>query len=253
MPEATKEAGKSGTMVSVEKAGKLLQDAVARTAEVVGDAYEKIYEDKKEMKVKPAKVESTPEVKASSTDVQPEASEKEAAPEASAEDKTEEQAIIQSTSKEKESMEVKAETKQVVPGGPSKELVSGIDKATDKIKQPPKGLPEVPGYVAGDKPKATISPAKSGKDSLTTKHDGDNAKLVGQSDAFISKLLSKRGLETGIDMKKKIWAMLQDPKGLKLLEKVVKATTEIGTVRTGAALDFVIARKKAISKKPAGK
>ena len=254
MSETAKTNQGPATMVPVEKAGKLLQEAVAKTAEVVGDTYEKFYEDKP-AKTEPAKVEPTPEVKASSTEVaQPEAS-KEVAPEASAEAKTEEQAVIQSTLKEKESMKVEAETKQVVPGAPNKDLVSG-EKSTEGVKQkkdPAKeGLPEVgTGYVSKETPKATISPAKEGKDSLKQTHGGDNASLVKESDAFISKLLGKRGLETGIDMKKKIWAMLQTPKGAELLGKVVTAADEVGAVRTGAALDFIVAKKKSTLKKPA--
>jgi len=241
MSDAVKETVKdSGTMVSVEKAGKLLQDAVARTAEVVGDAYEKIYEDKPAvLKTEPAKVEQTPEIKASAAEVaKVEAPAVAAAP---VETKTEEQAVIQSTSKEQASMEVKAETKQVA-GSPDKPLVSGIGKPTEGIKQPKEGLPEVPGYVTGDKVKESISPAKTGKESMNTKPSGEDAKLVNQSDAFISGLLKSKGLQK-IDMNKKIWAALQ--------AKVIKAATEVGIARTGAALDFIVAKKRAIQKKPA--
>ena len=238
----TVKSQETGTMIPVEKAGKLLQDAVVRTAEIVGETYEKFYENQTS-KTQPAKAEPTPEVKASSTEVaQPEASQ--VAPDASVETKTEEPAIIQSTSKENKDMKVSAETKQVVPGGPDKPLVSGIGKPTDKIKAPHGQFPDVPGYETVEKVKVPIEPAKAGKDSLTTKHDGDNASLVNQSDAFIKSLMSARGLQTGIDMKKKIWAMLQKPEGAKLLAKVVRTASLVGSVRTGAALDFIAAKKK---------
>ena len=234
-------------MIAVEKAGKLLQDAVARTAEVVGDTYDKFYADK-------SVTESKPEVQASSTDVAQSVAST-GAPEASAEGKTEEPAVIQSTSKENEDMKVVADAKQVVPGGPDKPLVSGIGKPTDKLKAAHGVMPDVPGYETLEKVKVPIEPAKNGggKESLVTKHDGDNAKLVNESDAFIKSLMSARGLQKGIDMKKKIWAMLQDPAGAKLLSKVVRTASAVGAVRTGAALDFIAAKKKVSTTKSAQK